>query len=195
MNRQISFSQYRAIDLSIMMGVLVVCQYLIHLATSFWYPEQLYVVSPMAGMVAIVMMRWSGYAAIHAALGGLMYAALSGGSWQQLLIYGVGNLASLLALVMFKLYGKERVREDGFLSMVFAIAVQLLMQLGRAGVAALFAYPAAACLGFITTDLLSILFTAFIIWIVRRIEGLFEDQKNYLLRIQREQQVERGEQF
>lgn len=195
MNRQISFSQYRAIDLSILMAILVVCQYLIHLATSFWYPEQLYVVSPVAGMTALVMMRWGGYAAIHAALGGLMYAALQGGSWHQLLIYGQGNLVSLLALGMFKLYGKERVRRDGFLSAVFAVAVQLLMQLGRAGIAALFGYPAAACLGFITTDLLSILFTVFIIWIVRRIEGLFEDQKNYLLRIQSEQQAERGEQF
>lgn len=195
MNRQISFGQYRAIDLSILMAILVVCQYLTHLATSFWYPEQLYVVSPVGGMVALVMMRWGGYAAVHAALGGLMYAALQGGSWHQLLIYGVGNLASLLALGMFKLYGKERVRKDGFLSAVFAIAVQLLMQLGRAGAAALFGYPAAASLGFITTDLLSILFTVFIVWIVRRIEGLFEDQKNYLLRIQREQQVERGEQF
>lgn len=195
MNRQISFGQYRAIDLSILMAILVVCQYLTHLATSFWYPEQLYVVSPVGGMVALVMMRWGIYAAVHAALGGLMYAALQGGSWRQLLIYGVGNLASLLALGMFKLYGKERVRKDGFLSAVFAIAVQLLMQLGRAGAAALFGYPAAASLGFITTDLLSILFTVFIVWIVRRIEGLFEDQKNYLLRIQREQQVERGEQF
>ena len=195
MNRQISFGQYRAIDLSILMAILVVCQYLTHLATSFWYPEQLYVVSPVGGMVALVMMRWGGYAAVHAALGGLMYAALQGGSWHQLLIYGVENLASLLALGMFKLYGKERVRKDGFLSAVFAIAVQLLMQLGRAGAAALFGYPAAASLGFITTDLLSILFTVFIVWIVRRIEGLFEDQKNYLLRIQREQQVERGEQF
>lgn len=195
MERRISFSQYRAIDLSILAAVLVVCQYLIHLATSFWYPEQLYVVSPVAGMTALVMMRWSGWAAIHAALGGLLYAALSGGSWQQLLIYGIGNLASVLALFMFRIWGKERLRRDGFLSIVFAIATQLLMQLGRAGMAALFGYSAAVCLGFITTDVLSILFTAFIVWVVRRIEGLFEDQKHYLLRIQQEQQVERGEPF
>ncbi|MDO5545674.1 MAG: hypothetical protein Q4F81_07625 [Eubacteriales bacterium] len=195
MDRQISFGQYRAIDLSILAAVLVVCQYLIHLATSFWYPEQLYVVSPVAGMTALVMMRWSGWAAIHAVLGGLLYAALSGGSWQQLLIYGIGNLASLLALLMFRIWGKERLRKDGFLCIVFAIATQLLMQLGRAGMAALFGYSAAVCLGFITTDVLSILFTAFIVWVVRRIEGLFEDQKHYLLRIQQEQQVERGEPF
>lgn len=195
MNRQISFGQYRAIDLSILSAVLVLCQFLTHLATSFWFPEQLYVVSPVAGMTALVMMRWGAYAAIPAVLGGVVFTALSGGTAQHFLIYGVGNLASLLALLMFRLYGKERIRKESFLAVVFAIAVQLLMQLGRAALAAAFGHSAAACLGFITTDVLSILFTVFIVWTVRRIEGLFEDQKNYLLRIQQEQQVERGEQF
>lgn len=195
MNRQISFGQYRAIDLSILSVVLLICQYLTYLATSFWFPEQLYVVSPVAGMTALVMMRWSAYAAIPAALGGVVYVVFSGGTGQQMLIFALGNLCSLLALLMFKLFGKERIRKDGFLAVVFAIAVQLLMQLGRAGIAALLGYPAAACLGFITTDILSILFTVLIIWTVRRIEGLFEDQRNYLLRIQQEQKIERGEQF
>ena len=194
MNRQISFSQYRTIDLSILSVVLAVCQYLTHLAVSFWFPEQLYVVSPVAGMTALVMMRWNIWAAIPASLGGVLFVWMSGGSLRQVLIYVIGNLASLLALVMFRIFGKERIRKESFLAVTFAIAVQLLMQLGRSAVALAFGFPTAAVLGFITTDILSILFTVFIIWTARRIEGLFEDQKNYLLRIQREQQVERGEQ-
>ena len=195
MNRQISFSQYRQIDLIILTAVLAISQFFIHVASSFWFPEQLYVVSPVAAVVALVMMRWSGYAAVHAVFGGLFFTALSGGTWQHYIIYGAGNLLSLLALVMFKVYDKERIRQDAFLALAFALITQLLMQLGRAAVAAILGFPAAACLGFITTDLLSALFTLFIIWIVRRIEGLFEDQKHYLLRIQSEQKVERGEQF
>lgn len=195
MNRQISFSQYRAIDLSILSVLLAVCQFLTQMAVSFWFPEQLYVVSPVAGMTALVMMRWSGWAAIPAGLGGVLFVWLSGGNFQQMLIYVLGNLASLLALFLFKLFGKEKIRKDGFLAVVFAIAVQLLMQLGRAAMALVLGHSAEACIGFITTDILSMLFTVFIIWTARRIEGLFEDQKNYLLRIQREQQVERGEQF
>lgn len=195
MNRQISFSQYRMIDLSILSFVLAVCQFLTHLAVSFWFPEQLYVVSPVAGMTALVMMRWSAWAAIPAGLGGVLFVWLSGGNLQQMLIYVLGNLASLMALFLFKIFGKEKIRKDSFLAVVFAIAVQLLMQLGRATMALVFGYSAEACIGFITTDILSMLFTVFIIWTARRIEGLFEDQKNYLLRIQREQQAERGEQF
>lgn len=195
MNRQISFSQYRMIDLSILSFVLAVCQFLTHLAVSFWFPEQLYVVSPVAGMTALVMMRWSAWAALPAGLGGVLFVWLSGGNLQQMLIYVLGNLASLMALFLFKIFGKEKIRKDSFLAVVFAIAVQLLMQLGRAAMALVFGHSAEACIGFITTDILSMLFTVFIIWTARRIEGLFEDQKNYLLRIQREQQAERGEQF
>ena len=175
--------------------MLAVCQFLTHLASSFWFPEQLYVVSPVAGMTALVMMRWSAWAAIPAGLGGMLFVWMSGGSLQQMLIYVIGNLVSLAALILFQLFGKERVRKDSFLAVTFAIAVQLLMQLGRAAMGFLFGFPTAAIIGFITTDILSILFTVFIVWTVRRIEGLFEDQKSYLLRIQREQQVERGEQF
>lgn len=195
MNRQISFRQYRTIDLTILLVILAVCQFLIFMATRFWYPEQLYVVSPIAGMVALVMMRWNGFAWIHAVFGGIFFTLLAGGTWEQMAIYGIGNLASLLVMAMFKLFGKERVRQDAFLSLVFAFLVQLLMWLGRAGVAALFDYEVAACIGFITTDILSGLFTLFILWIVRRTDGLFEDQKHYLLRIESERQVERGEQF
>ena len=96
MNRQISFSQYRMIDLSILSFVLAVCQFLTHLAVSFWFPEQLYVVSPVAGMTALVMMRWSAWAAIPAGLGGALFVWLSGGNLQQTLIYVLGNLASLV---------------------------------------------------------------------------------------------------
>ena len=75
------------------------------------------------------------------------------------------------------------------------MCVQILMWLGRAAAACLLGFAPAACIGFITTDILSGLFTLVIVWVSRRVEGLFEDQKNYLLRIQKEQQVERGEPF
>ncbi len=195
MNRQITFQQYRAIDLTILSVLLAVSQFVIHFASSVLYPEQLYVVSPVAAMAAIVMMRWNGYAAVHALLGGIVFTVLSGGTWQHYLIYGGGNLLCLLALPMLKFFGKERLRGDGLLTILFALCTQALMWLGRAGIAAVLGFESAACLGFITTDVLSGLFTAVILWAVRRIEGLFEDQKIYLLRLQSERQVEGREKF
>lgn len=107
-----------------------------------------------------------------------------------------------------RISGKERIREDSFLTVIFGLTVQLLMQLGRAAVAfaLLRASPGSApagtqsiagalsfCIGFITTDALSGFFTAVILWIARRQDGLFEDQKHYLLRIQEAEKEERGE--
>lgn len=195
MKRQISVGQYRAIDLTILTAVLAVSQFVICAAASVWFPDQLYVVSPAAAVVAIVMMRWSSFAAIPASLGGLLYSVLSGGTWQHFLIYGIGNLASLLALVLFRIFDKERIRTDVLLSLLLALCVQLFMMLGRAGIAAVLGFPAEACLGFITTDILSGLFTMLIVWAVRRIDGLFEDQIHYLLRLESERQAEGREQF
>lgn len=195
MNRQISFSQYRAIDLTIMAVLMVFSQVLISVASTTIYADQLYVVSTVGAVTALVLMRWNGWAAVHAVLGGITVAALAGGSPKQYLIYCAGNLVSLLALVLLKHPGKERIRQDGLAAMLFALCVQVLMQLGRGGVALLLGYPASSCLGFITTDALSILFTMCVIWVCRRIEGLFEDQKKYLLRIQKEQSVEGREQI
>lgn len=197
MKQQISFKQYRTIDLAILMVVMAVSQFLIWMASSSWFPDQLYIVSPVGAMVALVMMRWGVWAGIHALAGGLIYTALAGGGWQQYLIYGVGNLLSLGALLMLRIFGKERVRQDAFLTLAFAFCVQVLMQVGRGLLAMALGHTMGitggiweAGWGFITTDSLSIIFTLFITWIVRRIDGLFEDQKHYLLRIQDEHQNE-----
>ena len=196
MNRQISLAQYRTIDLSCLTALMAVSQLVIHFAVSRFYAEETgYIVSPVAGVVALIMMRWSLWSVVPALLGGIILSTLSGGTAEQILIYSVGNLLSVSAYLILKFVGKERVRGNTVLSLSFAAAVQLLMQLGRAGVAALLGAPLLACWDFITTDAMSILFTLLIIWIVRRVEGLFEDQKHYLLRIQREQSVKGGEQL
>lgn len=196
MNRTISLSQYRTIDLSILTGVMIVSQFVIHLAVSRFYAEQTgYIVSPVAAMVALVMMRWSLWSILPALLGGAILSMLSGGTAEQTLIYTVGNLFSVLAYLLLKLAGKERIRSNAVMSLTFAALVQLLMQFGRAGVAAILGHSLPACWDFITTDAMSILFTLVIIWIVRRVEGLFEDQKHYLLRIQRKQDEKGGEQL
>lgn len=195
MNKQITLRQYRNIDLTILLVIQTASQILIYKASTAWFADQLYVVSPVAAVTALVMMRWSGFAAIHAVTGGVLYALVAGGGWQQVLIYGVGNLLCVAALGMLKLLGKTSIQQDALLTILFALCVQVLMQLGRSGIAAVLGYPGDICLGFITTDVLSGLFSMVIIWCVRRIDGLFVDQKEYLLRVQHEQKVERGEQF
>jgi len=192
MKKQMTLGQYRAIDLAILGGVYGICEVLIYVASTFWYANELYIASPIAAVTAIVMMRWGGWAGIHAAAGGLLYAYLRQGSWQQLLTYGAGNLLALAALALLKLLGKERIRKSAFLSVMFGLCVQLLMQVGRGVVSALLGTAFDACIGYITTDILSTLLTLVIIWIVRKADGLFEDQKHYLLRLESERHKVEG---
>lgn len=188
MNRSFSFKQYRGIDLTLFAVILCFSEMLIVNAARFWFAEQLYTVSAVAAVTAIVLMRWGPWAGIHAVLGGLVFSMASRGSAQQTLIYCAGNLLAMAALLPLRLLGAERIRKDGFLSVCFGLLVLLLMQLGRAVMALMLGAGFSACLGFFTTDALSLLFTGVIIWIARRLDGIFENQKHYLLRIHKEEE-------
>lgn len=183
MRQQLSFQQYRNIDLALFAVILCVAELLIVRAATYWFADQLYTVSVVAAVTAIVMMRWGPWAGIHAVLGGLVFCYASRGNGQQFLIYCAGNLLSLLALLPMKALGWQKIRDDSFLSVCFGLLILLLMQLGRALVALILGNSFSACLGFFTTDALSLLFTGVILWIARRLDGIFENQKHYLLRV------------
>lgn len=189
--KRISFRQYRAIDLSLFAAMMAGAEMLIVLAATRWFPGQPYTLSAVPAVTAIVMMRWGPFAALHAALGGAVFCLTSGGGWQQLLIYGVGNLLGLAGLGLFKAWGKDGVRQDALRTMLFGLLVTLLMQLGRAAVSLLFGAKMADLLRFFTTDVITLLFSAVVVWIARRQDGVFEDQKNYLLRVSQEEEEEK----
>lgn len=192
MNRHLTFRQYRSLDLFFFAAILIVSELAIVTAGRKWFPDQLYTVSVSAAVTAIVLMRWGGWAAIHAFLGGVVFCLAGGGSIRQMLIYSSGNELALAGLLFFRLFGKERVRTDKLLTLLFALCTQLLMQLGRAAVALASGASLNACLHFFTTDALSGIFTMVIVWIAGRLDGIFEDQKTYLLRLHRQMEQEKG---
>ena len=59
----------------------------------------------------------------------------------------------------------------------------LLMQAGRAAISMILGTAPAAAAGFITTDVITYIFTVTIVWIASRLDGILEDQKHYLQRI------------
>lgn len=201
MNKQISFEEYRGIDLALFAVILVVFEAIMTLAAVRWFPEQPYSLSITAVITAIVMMRWGGYSLIHALLGGAVFCfasgAASGGMTGEALsvfaTYMLGNLFAMLALPLLVKVGKEKTRQNVLASLAFGLGIILLMQGGRAVMSLLFGGTLREAIGFFTTDVISDLFTLIVIWIVRRLDGVFEDQKIYLLRQQRERENERAE--
>lgn len=188
MNHRLTFRQYRQMDLTVFGAMLVVAEALIVLAATRWFPAEAYTVSIVAAVTSIVLMRWGPWAGIHAALGGALACFLSGARWDQYLIYGLGNLLSLAALLLLKAWGKEETRKDALQSVGFGLVTVLLMQLGRGVLALALGNSWRVCLGFFTTGVITDLFTVVVIWIARRLDGIFEDQIHYLRRIQKETQ-------
>ena len=187
MKRQRTWKEYRAIDLAIMALMLAMFEFIIINAASFWFPDQLYTVSLAAAVTSIVYMRWGVWGGLHAVEVGVIYCLFAGGRPEQYVVYCVGNLFSLFAVILLKAVGKEKVR-TGHLSLVFPLLVQLLMHVGRSVTAVAMGAAPGSVVSFFTTDSLSYLFTFVIIWIARKLDGVYEDQKHYLLRIHAEEE-------
>ncbi|MBR0229277.1 MAG: hypothetical protein IJQ62_13105 [Clostridia bacterium] len=184
--------RYRAIDLTLFAAILFVFEWIIITASTRWFPGEPYTVSVVPLIVALVLMRWGPWAGIHAALGGLVFCLFSGADARQYVIYCGGNLFSLGALWLLKALGDENIRRDALKTWLLGIAVLALMFLGRTVLSLFFGAAVTAALGFFTTEAVTVLFTLVILWIVRRLDGVFENQNHYLLRLREEQEKERG---
>lgn len=183
MNRQRTFKEYMIIDITLWAIIMAVFEFLIVMARNWWFPTEIYTVSLEAAITAIVFMRWGFWGAIHAVVGGFVFCTFSSANVGQYIIYCVGDLLAVAAVLPLRKLGKEKVRQNVWLTLGFAFLVQLLMQLGRALVAMALGSDLAAAAGFFTADSLSYVFTLVIIWIARKLDGVYEDQKHYLLRL------------
>ncbi len=190
MERRRTYEEYRLIDLALFAFILVVCEFLIVKAAASWFPGVPYTVSIAAVVTSIVYMRWGWWGGFHAFFAGTVFCAASGATLFSYFIYCFGNLFSLLAVPILLKYGKEKAR-TGMFGQVFPLIVLLLMQCGRAAVALILGASPASVTGFFTTDSISMLFTFVVAWIARRLDGVYEDQKHYLLRLSAKEKAEK----
>lgn len=182
----LTLKQYRMVDLSILLFILVAAEALISVAAGVWFPSELYVLSPTVAVVAIVMMRWGKYAALHAFGGGLAYCIASGASPRQYAVYCIGNCFALLVLPVLLKLKKEKIRDSAMLTALYTAAVFCAVQLGRWLVGLLFGGTPGDIVTLFAADSLSFVFAIVAVQIARRTDGLFEDQIAYLLRTQDE---------
>lgn len=182
----ISFKQYRIIDLAIWAFILTVFESLTVLAATRWFPKELYMLSQVVAVLCIVMMRWGGYAAVHAVIGGAVFCLISGGNGPQFAVYCIGNCFALLALLLFKALGKEKVRAGVLWTILFVIFAFCGAQIGRWLVSLLLGGVPASIISFFMTDSLSLLYAVVVVLIARRMDGVYEDQRSYLIRTEDE---------
>ncbi len=191
MKHQITFRQYRAMDLAAFTVLLCIGETLITLGATLWFPGEPWVLSLTPAITAIVMVRWGAFAAIPALAGAAVFCLASGAALSQYVCYCVGNLAALALTQFLYRQGWKRLHEQVILALVYGVMTALLMQAGRALMAIIQGANLGDGLRFFTTDSLSTLFSALLVWIMRRQDGMLEEQKHYLKRIAEEQEKEK----
>ena len=193
-----SFRKYQIIDLAIFTGLYLLLEFLISLAALNWFPEQPYIVSIMLPILLIVMMRWGPYAAILALISAPFYVLIYHGRDMQYLIFLFGNIGFMGLLGFLLPIGKKKVRDNILLTFAYVVLGFLLLEVFRGLGAMIFESASIAVIWqFIWTDMLSLVFSLVVIFIVRFADGIFEDQKAYMFRKQRERDAEeakKGEQ-
>ena len=187
---QITFQQYRSIDLTIFTIVLTVFEAITTIATTTWFAAQPVAISISLAIICVVMMRWGWRAVFPAVAGGAVFCIASGATIEQYLIYCIGNVFALLALGIIRIFDKETIRKSVRKLMLFVLVAYVGMALGRWMVSLAFGGDGMALLVYLTTDIISLLFAEVILLILRNTDGMIEDQKSYLLRVDRERREE-----
>ncbi len=189
--KQITFKQYRTIDLALLCTLTAVFEAVATYATNYWFVLQAMSISITLVMTCITMMRWSWQAVLPSFIGSFVYCLSCrligcGGTAKQFLIYCVGSLFCIIPLLLFNKLGKEKTRKSGAYRCIFVISVYLCVALGRWLVSLIFEFSLSSLVGFIASDILSLFFAIVVISLAKSVDGLIEDQKSYLLRLDRE---------
>ena len=184
--KQITFKQYRSIDVTILVALTIIFEGIATLATAKWFALQPVAISIGLAMVCVVMMRWGWQAAFAAFCGGFTFCFLSGATAPQFVIYCIGNCFALLGMVWFKVFGKEGIRNSMWLITLFVSTAYAGMTAGRSLLAVLFGDSLWSFVTFATTDIMTLVFAVLVICLFRKTEGMLEDQKTYLLRMEQD---------
>jgi hypothetical protein len=140
------------------------------------------------------MMRWGWQAVFCPIISALMYCFFNEGGARDYLVYIIGDMCIMAMLLPMYKFGKQKIAGKWYFSLLFTIGGWLCVYLGRAIVWTI-SYcvtpveGAAIYSGFVNYgawDLLSLAMGIIIILIMRRLDGIFEDQMTYLKRIDKE---------
>ena len=191
MRKEITFKQYKEIDISILSVLLLLFEALSVYASSKWFNlAGLTLISLTPLVMVVMMMRWSEFAVIAALVGGVSYCFACGGKPEQYLIYCVGNLFGVLSIFIIKKLGKEAIREKQLRLALISISTYLFINVGRWLVSLIFAPAIETLITFVTTDAISLVVAIVGTIALRNSDGILEDQKAYLLRLDRERREE-----
>lgn len=190
--RLISFRQYKYTDLFFFALVLGLSELLVFCAYKYWFADAYdkYYVNFMLTIALTVIMRWGWVGGIYAAVDGVVLCAMQGGNWQSYLSYIIGNACILSVLLLTKFLGKEKIRGTWYFTLIYILVGWVSVNFGITCAGAVFGGNFVALLGgnfgLGVYGALSLAAAVAVIMILRKIDGMFEDQKHFLIRQDKE---------
>lgn len=195
-SRLISVKQYRATDLFVFALILVAAEILRYFAGK-WFPlGALFTFSLAVPIVLTVMMRWGWPSVLHMAAIGITISIINADSATgvQFAVYIIGNMCMALMLIPTYLIGRDKMGKRWWSSVLFVIGGWLCVYIGKSVVWAIgYAISPVAGLSawtgfeaYAVADLLSLVVAIVVVLVLRRFDGMFEDQMAYLKRLDKE---------
>lgn len=189
----VSYNQYKLVDVFLFMVIMAALEAVNVFALKQWFPKMLFSISLMFTVSLIVLVRWNWLAAIFPVVHGILYSAFLSVfqpiGYQTYIIYAVGNSFLLLSWFIFKFIPKEKLFSKWYLTIIYPLVAYVLVIFGRSAVAACFGNDFVLTLGDnVMTESLNIVFALMAMFILRRLDGMLEDQKSYLKRVARERE-------
>ena len=182
----LTFNRYRTINIMMLAAIFTALEVMVTLGANRWFTEANYTLSFAIIYAALEMMRWEFFGGIAIEVSALAFCIAAGANQQEYGIYCIGSLAMILAVFFLKTVGAEKVRKNILLTIVYVILVYALAQLGRWGMSCALGNDPALIWQFFTTDSLSGVFGIVVILILRKADGMFEEQRSYLKRLDEE---------
>ena len=185
-SRLISIRQYRLTDLFLFAAILVAAELLAFYAPRMFPNSSDFTVSFMVPIVLLVMMRWGWPSVFYPIISGVLYCGLNKMEPRMYAVYIIGNACISAMLLATKFFGKEKIAGKWYFSALFVVLGWLAVFLGRAIVSECFGIGfVAAVIGHLW-ELLSLAIGILVILVMRKLDGMFEDQKHYLKRLDAE---------
>ena len=189
-NGKISYNQYKLMDVLLFLVIMCVFETINVFAIKKWFTDMLFSVSLMMTISLIVLVRWNLLGAIFPVVNGILYSALLGAPAETYVIYAVGNAFITLSWFIFKIIPKQKLFSKWYLTIIYPLVAFVILIFARAAVAACFGSDFLTCLG--TTvfgESLNSAFALIALLILRKIDGMLEDQKLYLKRVAKSQEI------
>ena len=189
MDRKISFSTYRSIDITIFTGLMILFEFFS--VRGFDLLNGIYSLSLFLVLSLITMLRWKTWAIIPIIAGGATYAlAHPDGTILNLLVYVVGNLFVLVSLIWI-IKGQDKL-ENNYYLILFVLTGYFSYCIGRSLIGSLVFNVnfTKLLIGYLGTESLNAVISIIIIFIARKQKVILKDQKEYVKSIQEENSLE-----